>query len=120
MRDQRSSLRRDTIVYLPVIDPVFSAEYGRVVDLSLEGLLMISDRPPTIGVAIPAEVVIPETLAGLSAFRCTLTPRWHRRDRNPVYTLVGCRMEIEDAVGGIVAALMQKYGFPGEQVVVQP
>lgn len=114
MSDKRNAPRRDTFYYLTVSDALTGSSYGRVVDISERGLLLVTDRPGAIGESVHARVQVPPGSGADSDFACVLSRRWQRRDRNPELTLVGCEMLIGPEARTTVETLIQRYSFGGE------
>ena len=113
MYNKRSAQRRDTIYYLLVSDAGSGSSLGRVVDLSSNGLLLVSDRRLSMNQATASYVHLPPGAALEPGFPCTLTPRWRRPDRNPAFSLFGCSMALDERYRHIVATLIERYSFYG-------
>lgn len=111
MQDQRTAPRRDIIYYLEVRDSRTGSTIGRVVDVSDSGLLLVSTDAPETGARMSATVLLPEGIAPAPSFDCTLTVRWRRRDHNPNFTLVGCRMEVGETDLETVRHVIREYAF---------
>ena len=111
MKDKRTATRRDTIYYLEVRDSSSGSLFGRVVDISDNGLLLVCERPPEGNAAITAEVLLPDSVSDAASFACRLTVRWKRPDHNPDFTLVGCRMEVDPLELDTVRQVVQQYSF---------
>jgi hypothetical protein len=114
MNNKRVAPRKDTFFYLTVTDASTEAVYGRVVDISERGLLLVTDQPGAIPPLVTVRVQIPTGPGGGSSFSCVLTRRWQRRDRNPQLTLVGCEMKTAPENEAAINNLILRYSFGGE------
>lgn len=114
MSDKRRASRRDTFYYLTVSDAATGVPYGRIVDISPKGLLLVTENARAMADTVDAVVQIPPGSGAGSNFRCRLTRRWQRRDRNPSLTLLGCEMQIDPEALTTVDNLILRYSFGGE------
>jgi hypothetical protein len=120
MNDKRVAPRSDTFYYLQVLEPVSGDSFGRVVDISQRGLLIVTDRPGAIRERLEAFIRVPSASFETEGFRCTLHRRWQRPDRNPQLTLVGFEMTVDPEVLDTIEVLMKRYSFGGEFRVSDP
>jgi len=111
MDNKRAAHRSSTIVYLEVRDSVSEESYGRIVDISLNGMLIVTDQPRRVPESFAAWVRVPPGIGESEAFTCQLSKRWTRRDKNPALTLIGFAMQPEEAVEQTIAAVIEHYSF---------
>ncbi len=114
MKDKRIAPRKETIYYLQATDPSTGTLYGRVVDLSESGLLLVTAEPESLPQTFSARIESPPGADSLGGFTCSLVKRWQRRDHNPDLVLVGCAMDLDDSTVETVAALIARYSFGRE------
>lgn len=125
--DQRRVQRRDSILYLPVYPRLNTSEQAsenegseplaRLVDISPEGMLLISrqalpqDTPLDAAVSLPRNEEHPPEEGTGTTLSCRLTPRWSKQDVNPRNILTGCSMEIPPGQEALVQQLLTYYSF---------
>lgn len=62
LNEQRSLTRRELIYYLKVIDRATKRELGRMGDIHVEGLLILSEKPLKVGQVYEVTMELPKAL----------------------------------------------------------
>jgi hypothetical protein len=115
MKQKRRYRRRDTILYLQVYSTPKRAPFARLVDISTEGALLLSDHPLPLNEPFDALLEVPKLESKETReLKCTFTPRWHKPDYNPNFTLNGCEMTVPPEHKLLLREFMNQYGFDGE------
>jgi len=115
MAQKRRHQRHGTILYLQVYARPSHEKIARLVDISDEGALLLSENTFSLEEPIEASIESPkmESKEG-TEIPCTLTPRWQKPDYNPDFLLTGCTMEVSSGARRLLEELMWHYGFDGE------
>lgn len=108
-RDKRQFKRRSLYYYLQVLDSKTGREMGRLVDIHVAGLLLISPQRYEGGeefdVRIPLEDISLKSMSGNLDLRAVV--RWSNQDVNPDYYVTGMQFknispDQEDAIEELV------------------
>ena len=110
--DRRSIKRRHLIFYLRVWETTSEKLLGHVVDITTEGMMLISDQPIPTGQSYTLEVRLPDTEGDLKPLRFSAICRWSDNDINPAFYDSGFEFlektpQAMDTIRQMVAA----YGF---------
>lgn len=89
----RSVERKDLYIYLDVVDDATMLQFGHVVDISEEGMKVLCEKSPSIGVIINCTIILPHSLAHLDDLAVSATCRWTAPDINPEFLAVGFEFE---------------------------
>ena len=117
MINKRKSPRRDTVLYLPIVDAESGNQIGRMADISQTGILIVADSALPEGRRIQARILLPPHLADLSAeLAVEIEPRWSRPDKNPQLVLNGCFLVVDESDAETVSALIERYGFNNDTI----
>jgi hypothetical protein len=113
MHDKRKLKRRQLGVNLEMIDINTRQPLGRIVDLTTEGLMMVSSKPLDPGTFVQVRISLPEPVVGKKHLDLDMESVWGRRDINPDLHITGFQFldPREESLQAIVG-LMVKYGEP--------
>lgn len=111
MSDKRTTKRSATIYYLRLSDIATGFDYGRVVDISAEGLLITTEKPHQVPEQFVAYVQVPPGSSGGTGFSCSLTRKWSRQDTGPNLTLIGFSMKADPKSEPLINELIERYSF---------
>ncbi len=115
MAQKRRYPRRDTILYLQVYSKPERKPIARLVDISTEGALLLSETPFAIDEMFEAFLELPNLNSKeTTEIACSFTPRWQKPDYNPDYILTGCKMDVFPQHKLLLEEFMRNYGFGGE------
>jgi hypothetical protein len=111
--DRRKFKRRNLLYHLEVFDAETGEPVGRMVDITPEGLMLISHRPVEVNTELHLALEMPSEILGNKRVAFTAQTRWCRHDINPdlfdtglQFTEIG-NTDIETIIGLIV-----DYSFP--------
>ncbi|KIH77843.1 PilZ domain-containing protein [Geoalkalibacter ferrihydriticus] len=110
--DKRSQKRRNTIYYLEVYDLESGRLLGRLVDITVEGMMLISETPIAPDRTYKCRMSLPAEILGRSNILFDATCMWSRKARNDDFFEAGFRSLIADP-GDIdaIEMLIQRFAF---------
>lgn len=122
MTEKRKHARQDSIVYLKIFDQHTGALIGRLVDISENGIKMVTNEPLEAGESHDLRLTLPEPIArGSGSIAFEAVTRWCREDSNPNLYNVG--LEIKTAPESFHEALRtlaDRYAFSGASAAARP
>lgn len=110
--DRRSIKRRHLIYYLRVWDTATEQVIGHVVDITTEGLMLISDREISLNQTFDLELRWNGGEQGERTIAFRAQSRWIDNDVNPAFYDIGFKL-LEDSKSVLepIAELIDNYGF---------
>ncbi len=110
--DRRTIKRRHLIFYLRVWELEGDRPLGHVVDITSEGLMLISEQPIALGQEYALEVRLPDTEGSLKPMHFRAVCRWCDNDINPSFYDSGFEF-VEKRPEDIetIRTLVEAYGF---------
>lgn len=110
--DRRGIKRRHLIYYLRVWDKASDRVLGHVVDITTEGMMLISEQPIPLQKSFELEVRWQDADKGEQRLPFLAESRWSDNDVNPAFYDVGFKL-LEDSkkVLDPIAELIENYGF---------
>ena len=112
MENKRKLKRRHLIYYLRVFDISNGRLIGHLVDITKEGLMLISEQPLENEKQYTFRMVLPAEILNKAELTFIATVIWCKKDVNPDFYASGFRMisiSEEDLV--IIESLIHRYGF---------
>ena len=110
--DRRTIKRRHLIFYLRAWEREKDRALGHVVDISSEGLMLISETQIPVGQEYALEVRLPDTEGTLQPMRFRAVCRWSDNDVNPAFFDSGFEFtEKRDEDIATISHLIEAYGF---------
>lgn len=105
--NKRTVARRHLIYYLRVFDQQSGHLIGNLVDISTKGIMVVSDKPITVGQRVRLRMVLPDTVDGSKEVEFDAESRWCRNDANrdffdTGFELLDPSMDFLDAVDRLV------------------
>ncbi|MCU7917949.1 MAG: PilZ domain-containing protein [Candidatus Thiodiazotropha sp. (ex Dulcina madagascariensis)] len=110
--DRRTIKRRHLIYYLRVWELDQNNLLGHVVDITTEGMMLISDKPIPTGEELSLEIRLPDTEGALTPLNFRAICRWSDKDINTAFYDSG--FEFTDKSPAKIENLQQMieaYGF---------
>lgn len=110
--DRRTIKRRHLIFYLRVWRLDSDQPLGHVVDITAEGMMLISEKPIAVGEEYALEIRLPDTEGALKPMHFRAVCRWSDNDINPVFYDSGFEFldkQPEDI--DTIRSLIEAYGF---------
>lgn len=110
--ESRSLERRHLIYYLEIYDDVTGKLLGHLVDITTEGIKLVSKAPIEKGKIFRLRMRLPEDYFDEKTLRFEATSLWSTNDVNPDFydtgfTVVGMDKRAKDIVSGLVG----QFGF---------
>lgn len=124
MHDKRALKRRNLIYYLEVFETKNDSLYSRVferengplaghlVDVTTEGLMLLSEKPVEVGAKFKFRMVLPEFMEESGEIGFEGICAWSKRDVNPDYYLVGFKFDkLPEKKIKLINQLVMEAGF---------
>lgn len=112
MSDRRTLHRRHLIYYLKVFDRTTDELLGHLVDITEEGLMIVSENCAEAGKMIKMKMSLPREIEGQEEIEFDARSMWCRKDVNPSLFGVGFKFEFVDAATHqIIFELIHEFGF---------
>jgi hypothetical protein len=110
--DRRTIKRRHLIFYLRVWELEADRPLGHVVDITSEGLMLISEQPIPVGQEYALEVRLPDTEGAEIPMHFRAVCRWCDNDINPSFYDSGFEfLEKQPKDIATIRSLIEAYGF---------
>lgn len=94
MYQERQSKRRNLIYYLRVIDRDSKKLLGRLVDITDEGMRLVTDEPVTPHSRLKLQVLLPKLIKGMAEIDVDGECMWCREDVNPDFYASGFLFDV--------------------------
>ena len=110
--DKRKFKRRHLIYYLRVFDNSNGELVGHLVNITVEGIMLISETPIQIGKHYELRMVLPAEILSKQELVFPAESVWCKKDVNPDFYAAGFQIggiPIEDV--GIIESLIRRHGF---------
>lgn len=92
-RDElRQVERRHLVFYLRVFDGMSSKVVGHIVDISSQGLMLISDSAIAVNENYRLRMKMPSEIAEKEEIIINATSRWCKQDENPDFFITGFQL----------------------------
>ncbi len=92
-QQRRSVKRRHLVFYLRVFNQSDSSVLGHVVDISSEGLMLLSDATIKVGEKFSLRMRLPIDLSDKDELQFNAVCRWCKEDGNPDFYLSGLQID---------------------------
>lgn len=112
MHEKRKMKRVHLIYYLRLFDKQTNSQVGHLVDITTEGIMMISEEPIEIGKDFSFKMHLPGNITGREEIDFKASCLWCRKDFNPDFYVSGYKIEkISPKEAKTITALINSYGF---------
>ncbi len=91
-RENRKLHRRHLVFYLDTIHRDTLQSLGRLVDITGEGLMLVSEKSLETGLRLPVRLEFPVEIDGETHLDLTVMSVWCRKDKNPDLWGIGLQM----------------------------
>ncbi|MBI9046018.1 MAG: PilZ domain-containing protein [Anaerolineaceae bacterium] len=110
--NSRSLRRRHLIYYLRVFDLHSGKLMGHLVDITTEGVMLISEYPSEVGLELKMRMVLPFEILDKNELVFDATCVWCKKDINPDFYAMGFQiLEIPQEDLHIIEDLIAQHGF---------
>ena len=112
MNDKRTLKRRNLIYYLEVFERENGLLAGHLVDVTTEGIMLLSEKPVEVGAKFRFRMTLPEFMEESGDIEFKGICAWSKRDVNPDYCLVGFKLDkLTEKEDGVIRKLINEAGF---------
>ncbi|MEI8131766.1 MAG: PilZ domain-containing protein [Leptolinea sp.] len=112
MSDRRTLHRRHLIYYLKVFERETDTLLGHLVDITEEGLMIVSENPIDGGKEFKLRMLLPREIEGKEEIEFEATSTWCRTDVNPSLFGVGFKFDYVDTLSRqIIFELIHEFAF---------
>jgi hypothetical protein len=112
MHEKRRLKRVHLIYYLRIFDNQTNSQVGHLVDITTEGIMLISEEPVPIGKDFSFKMQLPGNITGREEINFKARCLWSRKDFNPDFFVSGYTIEeITAKEAKTITALINQYGF---------
>lgn len=113
MLEKRKHKRKNLLYYLPVIDRNTGGQIGHLVDITRDGMMLISKEPIEKGLMFQIRIELPAVISGHVQIEFDAESRWNTKDVNPEFFDTGFRFrDINVRTAAIIEQLISEHGFP--------
>jgi hypothetical protein len=112
MPERRGLKRRHLLYYLRVFDQSTGRQIGHLVDITKEGMMVMSERPIRPGRTLSLRMMLPEEVSKEAAVEFEATSLWTGQDINPEFYDTGFKVtNITRRQLAMLETLIEDYGF---------
>lgn len=112
MSDKRRLHRNSLIYYLKVFDRKTDALLGHLVDITSEGIMLVSEHPIPAGIVYDLRLELPKNIFGEEKIDFSAKSCWTKPDANPDFKDTGFQfidVPLEHVL--LIKKLVNEYGF---------
>ncbi len=110
--EQRKVVRRHLVFYLRVFDGMSSRVVGHLMDISTNGLMILSDESMAVNEEYRLRMRLPWKMAGSDEIVFGATSRWCRPDENPDFFMTGFQIQNMDREAEeLIRHLIDEFGI---------
>ncbi len=111
-KDLRQVDRWYLVFYLRVFDGMSRKIFGHLVDISGNGIMLISDNPVEVNEDYRLRMSLPSQMKERNEIIFSATSRWCKSDANPDFYLIGFQIhDLEQATRDLVANLIKDFSY---------
>lgn len=111
-KDMRGVERRHLVFYLRVFDGMGSKVIGHIVDISAQGLMLISDDPVPLNEQYRLRMRLPAEIADKDEIMINATSRWCKKDVNPDFYITGFQIhDLTPEIEKYILRLIEDFSF---------
>jgi len=112
MNERRGEARTHLMFHITVLDCELDENLGYLVDLTTDGLLLISEEPIELGKVFKLCLHLPVDVFGMSELHLVAESRWSKKDLNPEFYDTGFRMiEVSQQHVEKMNHMIEEYGL---------
>ena len=114
MAERRRRNRKSTFHYTQVLDRDSGKQIGRLVNITTEGMMLITTLPLATGTKLPIRMVLPRMVNDVDELEFNAEVRWCKPDANPNYHAIGFKLEnITREVSEIIGEMFHEFHLVG-------
>lgn len=112
MSKRKGIKRRQALFYLPAFDSQTDDLVGHVVDITIEGIKLVSPDPIETDADFHLRLELPRSIRGRRAIVCDAHSVWCRKDINPDFFDTGLQLHNIDSENiAVIEGYIDEYGF---------
>ena len=113
MSEERRKLKRWHLVYyLRVFGTDSDKPIGHLVDISTQGIMLISEEPIDVGSEFQFRMILPSEIEGTKEVNLSAESRWSEKDPNPDFYNTGFQLKNLPAKDTkIIESLIRKFNI---------
>jgi hypothetical protein len=113
MADKRRTKRTALLYYLQIVERPADRFFGRLVNISSEGIMIVTDRPIDKEAVFQLRLLLPEEVCGKAQMDFDACCMWCKQDVNPKYFVSGFQMlDVTERDVETIVNLIVDYGLP--------
>ena len=114
MKKHRRRPRKNTPHLVNVLDMETGKSLGRVVDITADGMMLVTNHPVNVGLRVDARVILPVMVQARTEVQVEAEAVWCKPDSNPTYFKVGFQfVNLCGEDGFLLEDVMQKFNLVG-------
>lgn len=111
-KDKRKLRRRHLIYYLRVFNKQSDKLVGHLVDITTEGIMLMSEAPVGTNMLYHLRMDVPEEIFPAKVIQFDARSIWCRKDVNPDFYVAGFQLEhVEQSTLYLIEDLINDFGF---------
>ncbi|MCM8813168.1 MAG: PilZ domain-containing protein [Candidatus Omnitrophica bacterium] len=109
---QRKLHRRHLIYYLRVFNQQSGVMLGHLVDITPDGVMLVSETAIAVGAKYQCEMVLPQEISGTKKVCFEARSVWTKQDINPDFFATGFEIRnISEKDIDLIGTLVDRFGF---------
>lgn len=114
VRDRRQVERKYLVFYLRVFDSPGTKVMGHLVNISSNGIMLLSDFPIPVSKDYRLRMRLPHELVDNAEILFDATSRWCRNDKNPEFYITGFQLHgITPTLKNVILCLIDEFSYGG-------
>jgi hypothetical protein len=114
VRDRRQVERKYLVFYLRVFDGPGTKVMGHLVNISSNGIMLLSDFPIPVSKDYRLRMRLPHELVDNAEILFDATSRWCRNDKNPEFYITGFQLHgITPTLKNVILCLIDEFSYGG-------
>lgn len=111
-QEMRKVERWHLVFYLRVFDGSSSRVIGHVVDISAQGIMLVSDKPVPVDTPYNLRMRLPTEVADREEIVFNATSRWCKKDDNPDFFIIGFQMDdLDPEIEKYILSLVEDFSY---------
>jgi hypothetical protein len=112
--EKRQVERKYLVFYLRVFDGLGSNVMGHLVNISSNGIMLLSDSPIPVNAEYKLRMRLPHELVENADIIFNATSRWCKSDKNPEFYITGFQLrDTTPALRNIILSLIDEFSYGG-------
>jgi len=112
VKDRRQVERKYLVFYLRVFDGPGTKVMGHLVNISSNGIMLLSDFPIPVSVNYKLRMRLPHELVDNAEIIFDATSRWCRNDKNPDFYVTGFQLHgMTPALKHVILCLIDEFSY---------